>query len=259
MTELSLIYTTSDAALAESIERSVAKAGHTVHKTVLTGRQPISILVFSEVAKADKTFQDALYAVLDNHQHIIPVLAEKVALPRLIEHLQPLDFSGSVDEQALLAEIAVLSAPNTPSPATVLTPTKRKANQRFGLIFAGIGFIVFLISLYAIGVEGLRAPEDEFASVETQIILTRNYYIDNALPRSTEEAANFEITFEYMPTIVHVELEMTATAIADGVIGTFVPRSTEQATNFPETLEAVSTVVHDSLLATVTAAASTGE
>ncbi|MEQ8678014.1 MAG: hypothetical protein RLP44_00195 [Aggregatilineales bacterium] len=255
MTELSLINASSDAAMAERINQSVAKAGHTVHKTVLAGRKSVSIFVFSEAAKADATFQEALYAVLDNHQHIIPVLAKQVALPRLIDHLQPLDFSKGYDEQALLVEINLLSAPNTPPPATVLTPTKQKSNQRFGLIFAGIGFIVFLISLYAIGVEGLRAPENEFASVETQIILTRNYYIDNALPHSTEEAANFQTTFEYMPTTVHVELEMTATAIAGGVIGTFVPQSTVQATNFPETLEAVSTVVHDSLLATVTAAA----
>lgn len=255
MVELSLIYTEQNEMLAERIRQSVTNAGHTVHNEVIAGRQPITVLIVSTAAKADSTFQENLYAALDNHQHIIVVLADQTSLPRLIDHLQPLDFSSGYNEKALLSEIETLSAPGTPPPATVLTPNKRKANQRFGLIFAGIGFIVFLISLYAIGVKGLQAPENEFASVETQIILTRNYFIDNALPRTTEQAANFEATVPHMPTLARLQLELTATAISEGVIGTFVPRSTEEATWFPETLESVSTVVQDSLAATATAGA----
>ncbi len=255
MVDLTLVSATDSEVLASKIRHSVEHTGHTVHDTVLDGRKSLTILVLSNEAIDDQRFEMAMFTALDNHQHIIPILAQDVETPRLIDHLQPLDFRAGYDEKHLLSAINIWSAPNAPPPATVLTPAQKQSNRRFGVGVVAITIVVFVVSVYAIAVLGLRAPDEEFASVETQIILTRNYYIDGALPRSTEDALNFEATFEQNPTRSQLQLGLTTTAIAEGVIGTFVPQSTAQATQFVETLERVSTIVQEPLAATATAVA----
>jgi hypothetical protein len=131
----------------------------------------------------------------------------------------------------------------------------RAANRRAGLIVGLAALAVFIGGLYLIGVAGLRPPEDEFYNMETREYVTRNAFIDQALPRGTEDALEFEATYEHARDALKPYLAATATAIHNRVQDYFVPHSTLEAENFESTANAVSTVVRPQLIATVTAAA----
>lgn len=251
MVDLTVINAPENAKLAQRIRDDLASDGVTIHDTVHPDPKSITVIVFSPEALANDAVQAQLYTALDHHQHIVPVLASAVDLPRLINHLQPLDFSAGYNAKALRETVATLSGPNAPKPLTVLTPNQSRANRRFGLIFAVLALVVFGISVYLIAVEGLRAPEEELFLYETQIVVT----IDAALPRSTADAAAFPATVTAVSTRDREGLAATATAIADDVQFSFVPRTTEDANFFPLTAEAVSTLVRGDLIATATAIA----
>lgn len=254
---ITLAFIPADSALSSRIRGDLEGARFQVVDAVQPGRESLLVLVLSPQAVNDPSIQQAMITALDHHQHIIPVLAAPVALPPLINNLQPLNFSQEYHAQALLERIGRLSAPDAPPPLTVLTPSRQAANRRAALFFLGIVALIFISGLVLIGTGFIRAPEDEFAGIETQIYLTQRYFIDRGLPRSTEQAAEFAETIEHIPTRARVQLIQTATAVAAGVDGTFVPRSTEQATHFAATLKAVSTIVQMRLADSATQAAAT--
>lgn len=255
MTLVALHFVDHDAALAQRLRADLIAAGHAVAETPSDQAHAILVVILSPRALEDLPFQQAVVEALERHQHILPVLAAPTPLPQLINHLQALDFSKAVQPERLLAQVERLSAPDAPRVMTVLTPGRRAANRRVGLLLGIMMLGIFAVSIWGVASGIVRAPENEFASVETQVILTRAYYIDNALPRSSEDALNFAATITANPTRSRVQLIATATAIAGGVDGTFIPRSTSEATAFPLTLEAVSTLIQERLIATVTAAA----
>lgn len=256
---LSLVNSQHDAMLAAQIKADLTAAGYTVSDAVQHGSQHLTILLVSPTALADKLLIANMEAALDEHQQLLPVKTHPVDLPRIINNLEYVDFSVGYDFDMLKSEIEGLLSPNAPRPLTTLTQARRQANRK-----AAIPLMILIVIMFVVAVIGVVAgitipPADEFAGVETQIYLTRNYYIDGALPISTEQAAEFEATIPHIPTLARVQLIATATAIAGGVDSTFVPQSTEQATGFPATLKAVSTVVHDRLLMTVTQFALTAQ
>lgn len=209
----------ADAALANQIRHDLQSAGFSVHQTVQPGSQAMLVIILSPAAATDPTLQKTLVGALDNHQHVIPALASAVSLPRLIDHLQPLDFTQGYDAAALLERLSILSAPDAPPPLTVLTPSVRASNRQIGYIMAVIVALLFLIGLYLVAVKGIQAPLEEFNTVETFEAATRDFFIRPTLnafrPRSTEEAANFPATVEAVRTEVRPFLIFTATAQAD--------------------------------------------
>lgn len=252
---VTLIYAESESKLAARIRADLETASVAVHADVQPGRQALLLVLLSPAARDDRAVQQAIITALDNGQHVVPLLAEPVELPRLIDNLEPLDFSEDYDAPALLQRLRRISRADAPSPLVALTPARKAANRRSALFVGFFALLSFVAAFILIGVLGYGPPEDQFASVETQIFLTRNYFIDNALPRSTEDAVEFPATLERARPSVQPFLALTATGIAQGVQGSFVPRSTEEALSFEATARLVSTVVREELIATVTAAA----
>jgi hypothetical protein len=234
----------ADAELAGSLRQTLRQAGFEVMDTI----QPDGLLV----AVVSPETQPAIVEALEKHQHVIPVVIGETQLPRMIDHLQPVNAD---DREALIEQVTYLASDVAPPPMVTHTPTVQAANRQAGMIMAVIALVIFAVGIYLVGFEGVQAPAEEFAGVETQIFLTRNWYIDEALPRSTEDAAGFEVTYEAARPSVQPFLGATATAIAEGAEASYIPRSTEQATAFPLTAQHVSTVVRERLIATVTAVA----
>ena len=75
---------------------------------------------------------------------------------------------------------------------------------------------MFLAALYGIGVLGIQAPQEEYDQTVTQVVATRNAFIEAALPRSTEDAIVFAATVEGAATALQPLLAATATARAGG-------------------------------------------
>lgn len=197
-----IVYHPADSALAERIRADLSGA---------SGSENVAIIVLSPQAAADAAVQAALAGAIDQNQHIIPVLAKPVPLPRLIEHMEPLDFSAGYDRDRLAARLA---ASSVELQMKVLTPKTVGSNRRVGLVVAFFAIVMFAAGIYGVGVMGLQAPAREYNAVETEIIETRNAYIDAALPHSTEDALNFQATVDAAAPTLRPLLVATASAIA---------------------------------------------
>ncbi|MDX1993419.1 MAG: LytR C-terminal domain-containing protein [bacterium] len=255
-TVVTVLNNPAEAALSARIRSDLTGAGFQVTDTVQPGKDTITLYILSAAAAEDAPLQEQVVHALENNQHLLPVLAANVPLPRLINHLQPLDFSQRYDAKALVERLNKLSAPDAPPPLVVLTPRKRDANRRVGIALGVLIAVVLVVSVWGMLAGLIGFPEEEYRENAEQEQRAINFYIDNALPRDSQQAQNFPVTIEAMPTMAQQPLIATATAIANGVQGTFVPRTTDDATNFPATLQWVATVVRDELIGTATAQAS---
>lgn len=193
------LYSPSDQALAQRIQADLAA-------------QPTSadVVIVSSQSARDPEVLAKLDQALDQNREIIPVLAENVPLPKLIEHLTPVDFSTSYAIDELKSRLQTASEFHM----KVLTPSTAVSNRRAGIVVGVIAVVMFAAGLYLVGVVGVQAPQEEFDYVETEIILTRDYYVDEALPRSTEDAANFQATVDAARPTLRPVLIATATAAA---------------------------------------------
>jgi len=249
---IALIYTPEHSQTAEHIRQDLTSAGLQVTDEITgEGDAPVIVLL-SQRAVKERSLVTSIERALDAYRHVIPVKMENVDLPKIINNLPFVDFSSGYNINALRERIDILTAPDIKPPLTALTTSKRQANRQSALIWGVVVVFIFAVAIFGVIAEITVPPADEFAGVETQIVLTRSYFVDQAMPVSTEQAAEFELTVEQVATAVRDHLVATATAVAGGVESTYIPRSTEQAAEFEATLKVISTVVQDRLAATVT-------
>lgn len=221
---IKLVYTSTDAALASRLLNDLNGAGYPAEDIAKSGsqtREDVLIPLLSPAALQDAALNTRLIQALDNGQHIVPVLAAPVALPRLIDHLEGIDYSSGIDLAPLRARLDAIAQGYARLPLKVLTPTARKANWQVGLWVALAALIMFGVGLYGVGVLGIQAPQQEYDAVETEAAATINAIVRpeleqyaNFLPRSTEEAANYQATLRAVPTVYRVFMGLTATAVA---------------------------------------------
>lgn len=203
----------ADQTLAKRIAQDLTTKGHTVVPEVAAGAKNLLITVLSPSGTTDTNLLGQLYRALDNGQHVIAVLAKPVTMPKLIDHIQPLDFTTDYNLPLLLEEIKRLSAPDAPIPLKVLTPNTRRKNNNLGYWLGVLVLVWLILGLLAIGIGGLQAPRDEYNGIETFGAATINAILARNIPRSTEEAANFPATLQAAPTAQRPLLIGTATAI----------------------------------------------
>ncbi|MCA9904989.1 MAG: hypothetical protein KC547_14135, partial [Anaerolineae bacterium] len=175
----------------------------------------------SQTALQDKAFQDAVSTALDNGQHIIPALAERVKLPKLIDHLVPVDLSAINATEQLDTQIQSSFSPEARLPLRVRTPSVRRANRRSGLIVAFLALAMFAIGIYAVAVLNIEAPVEEYNQINTEAAATRDFIIAPTLetylrflPGSVDEAAQYSATLQAIPTRLRPFVAATATAVA---------------------------------------------
>jgi len=66
----------------------------------------------------------------------------------------------------------------------------------------------------ALGGGVIAFPTQEYATIDVEVTLTIQAYIDELLPRSTQDAVNFPSTLEAAPTRLEPLLREAATAVA---------------------------------------------
>jgi hypothetical protein len=236
---LKVIYTSTDAALAERILADLRGAGYEVGDSTVRTRQDVLIVVLSPEANADTNVQNAIVAALDNSQHIIPVFAAPTALPKLIDHLDGLDFSAAYDLDALRAKVDEALSPETRLPLRVLTPTVKRSNRSIGIALGLLALLWFALGIYGVGVMGLQAPQDEYDAVATEGALTQAFLMNpeldryaEFLPSDEDTAGNYAVTLRAVPTVYRPFMAATATAVGMGTpLATSAPLmpETEQA------------------------------
>lgn len=199
---MTIIFHQSDAALAARIQNDLPRNLNADTNLIVT---------LSPKAVQDSAIQNAIVQALDQNRRIVPVLAQATPLPKLIEHIEPLDFTEGYPLDILIAK---LSAPADSLHLKVRTPSVNNSNRRTAYVIAAVVLLMFLGGIYLVGVMGIQAPAEEFNNVETEIIETRDYYVDSVLPRSTEDALNFQATVDAARPTLRPVLIATATAIA---------------------------------------------
>jgi len=190
-----LTYISSDAALAAQIEADMRAAG------LIEGQNAL-VAVLSPDASGDAAVQESIAAAVYQGQRVIPVLATPTALPKLIEHLEAVDFSGGYNFERLRERLSY-------------APSVRKINRFDGYFLIAVVLFCFIVGLFLIAGGVIRNPDQEYNLVDTEVALTRNYYVDSNLPHSTQEAAEFPSTVQAAPPALRPLLVMTATAEAE--------------------------------------------
>ncbi len=214
---LKLVYSPTDAALATRLESELRSAGYN-----FTDGPPVLIPIMSPAALNDQAVNDAINAALDAGQHLTPVIATAIQLPRLIDHLPLADFTNGKDDLATLkANIDAALSPEGRLALRVLTPSRRKANRSAGIVVAVVALGMFLVGLYAVGVLGIQMPQEEYNAVDTEAAQTRDPILVPILgtyarffPRSTDEATVFPATLERIPTVYRPLIARTVTALS---------------------------------------------
>lgn len=250
---ITLHHTSDDQQLIANIRSTLESNGYSVNDQI-SDQTILNVIILSEKAGKEGMILQSVRDTISRNQQVLFILKEPVHLPRNFEHLPVLDFSYVFNAKSLLSQVETLIDPNAPKPDYLASVNMIKSNTRLGV---GVGIVVFLMFVLAIigVISGALVPEpDEFAAPETQVYLTRNYYIDEAIALDDPELSFDEKIQKARPTI-QPYLILTATGIANFSESTHYPRSTDEALNFPATLERLSTHVQDRAAATVTALA----
>ncbi len=169
-----------------------------------------TLVLLSPAAAEDEQLLAQLERALDAGRRIVPLLpaSGQVQLPTLIEHLEPQDPDDLAGLQRRLQEDGSMRL-------RVHTASLRAGNRRTALVLLLFVAIMFLAALYGVGVLGLQYPHQEYDEVEERVVATRDAFIEQALPRSTEETEAFPVTVEAAATALRPLLSATATARAD--------------------------------------------
>ncbi|MDX2138305.1 MAG: hypothetical protein SF123_09435 [Chloroflexota bacterium] len=217
---LTLINSQSDAALAQRIRRDVSAAGYGLTDSARS-REDVALLVLSQAALTDAQWQGALNDALDRGQHIVPIQADATPLPKLIDHLTPVDMRAGYTFAPLHAAIDAALSPDAGLALKVLTPATRRSNNQSGLVVGLIALAMFIIGVIGVAVFNIEAPIEEFNAIDTQVALTRDPLIAPTLesylrflPGSPDEAAVYAATVEAVPTRLRPFVAATATAVA---------------------------------------------
>lgn len=174
----------------------------------------IMILLVSPASNQDKGVQKALGRALDEGLRVLPVLLRQAPLPDLINHLQPVDFTTGYDLDAVTARIVWLSGTNAGLVLKVRTPGVIAANRRAMYVMLALVVVMFVVALYLIAVVGIQAPSDEFAADHQTETAQVQDIIERYLPRSTQDALDFESTLTAVPSRLSPLLRDSATATA---------------------------------------------
>ena len=220
---LHITYAPEDTALASRLKTDLEKAGYSISGDLPPGTGHLLIAVLSPGSWENPVVQQTIFQALDNSQHIIPVLSGITQLPKMIDHLTPVDFTVDYTFDTLKAEVDRLSAPDAAHPMRALTPKVRRANRRIGYWLLALALVWFIIALILVGVYKIQAPTEEYNSIATFAQATINVYVYRNLPRTTEDAVNFSQTLQAVPTAQRPLLMASATRLAGGKSATATP------------------------------------
>lgn len=202
---LNITYAPADAALAARLQNELSTALGDDFRT------PMLVAVLSPGALKDRRVEDAIVQALDAGQHVVPVLTAPTPLPKLIDHLDAVDFSKGYDLDTLVAHIRAAAAGRV---MRVLTPTVRASNRTAAYVILVLVVGMFVVAVLMVGGGVIEFPKEEYDQIDTQIAGTENAYIAVNLPHSTEDALNFPATVQAAPTGQRPSLMATATALA---------------------------------------------
>lgn len=198
---ISITYSAEQKVLAEIIRDDLSKAG-------FEPNQPVLLILVSAESNNDPSVQDEIKRGINKGMTIVPILAEKVAVPEQLDAYKPLNLSAGYKRAPLLTRL---------TQSTMTRDDVKKANRLAFTFIGGLAFVMFAAAVLGImgGVVGFPIAEyNEEATFQAEWV---NGLIVETLefvqPRSTQDAENFPATLEAAPTRLFLYIRETATAL----------------------------------------------
>ena len=207
MTPITVVYAPQDKVVAEQIANDIEQAGYTFG-SITANSTVVGVITADGITHDDllTTLQQSLEA----GARVILLKLAPVSLPDwLSDTIQIEAYAGYRFKQLQ----AALGAPRTLA----------SRNRRWG-IGLGIGLIIlFGIYTWAIVVFDIEAPVEEFQRAYTHSAATVGAFAQPFVPRTTEEAENFETTLESRLISDELATVIVQTATRAGEIGGYTP------------------------------------
>jgi hypothetical protein len=219
MTAITIAYAAPDRQLAERLANDLTAQGYQLtelsHDTVL-------VAVISPDGLKDDDLLNVLFDALDKSAHIVLVAPTKTPLPKELDHLPEIVFASGYKLRDVTRTIdAAVSSGSRPM--AVLTPERRRINNRLGWIFGGGIFVLFLVYTVLIVLFDIEAPVEQFERAYTRSAATVGAFAQPFVPRTTEQAENFMITLESRLVSDELATVIVQTATQAAAEGGFTP------------------------------------
>lgn len=170
--------------------------------------RPVLLALVSAQSNSDPMAQEEIRQAVKKQTLIIPILAEDVALPELLEGRPSLNFVGGYHRRRLRRHL---------STAMMTRDDVRQANRRALALIGGLALLMFGLAIFSL-MRGLVAfPVDEYNEEATFQAQWIQGLIGETLvfvqPRSAADAVHFETTLQAAPTRLLLYIRETATAL----------------------------------------------
>lgn len=220
MVNIKVAYPQENTAFAQRLIDDLESEGWQVGSSRPIQADEVLVAVLPDGAARQSPVYDAIYQANDKSRPVI-LVADKptTQVPSLLAHLPVIEMKRGDDFARVRA--AVIAAQGAGVPQRLRTPHTRMHNRNMGLILSGLVLFMFIVGVLAVGGADVQAPQREYNAVETEFAATRDAIMRpeldqyaRALPRTTEEAANYAPTLRAVPTRYRPFMAMTATAVA---------------------------------------------
>lgn len=170
--------------------------------------RPVLLALVSAQSNRDPMVQEEIRQAIKKQAFVIPILAEDVDLPDLLEGCLALNFVGGYHRRRLRRHL---------STAMMTRDDVRQANRRALALIGGLALLMFGLAIFSL-MRGLVAfPVDEYNEEATFQAQWIQGLIGETLvfvqPRSAADAIHFETTLQAAPTRLLLYIRETATAL----------------------------------------------
>jgi hypothetical protein len=233
--EITVAYAAVDKDTALRLANDLQAAGYTLAAPSPEG---MLVAVISPAALDDNDLRTTLLSALSGQVPLVVVETEPTTLSDLIEHVEPVSFHDGYSFKRVQDAIQKARTPDDMS--------RGRRNLRFGIGFGVAILLLFVGYTFAIAIFDIEAPVEEFQELYTRDAATINAFAQAVMPRSTEQAANFELTLAGINRDLSTVVVATATEAA--ARGGFTPQPTGQIIQTEELSEVRQTATGGAML-----------
>ncbi len=213
--EITVAYAAADEDTALRLANDLQDAGYTLAAPSPDG---MLVAVVSPAALDDNELRSTIVNALDGEVPLVVVETAPTTLPDLVQHIERAQLHSGYSFQRVQDAIQRARTPDE--------ITQAQRNVRFGVIFGVAIVLLFIGYTVAIAVFDIEAPVEEFQELYTRDAATVNAFAQELVPRSTAQAADFELTLEGVNRDLSTVVVATVTEAA--AQGGFTPQPTGQ-------------------------------
>lgn len=184
---LNITYAEQDANLATSIQKDITASGLTLDHSYL-------LVLLSRLTLNDAAIEAVIQKALQEKQRVVPVLVEAGApVPPALQSSKAIDLTGGYNSNRVIGAIKRME----------LGEDRITRSWRMMIAVLVIVAIAFVASVWGITRGMIRFPAEEYATENARTDATLQALVGPTLqmivPRTTDEAANFQATLDAMP------------------------------------------------------------